>query len=309
MDLLASHQAGWENTVAVSGTAFTPEHAQLIRRMTDNLVLALDADQAGIKAAGRAARAALQGGLNVKVAALPEGLDPADLILREGAEKWKAAIRDSKDIITFLLDVLEKHAKSVDNFRRSVEVAVLPFLADVRSPIAREAYVREIANRLSVSEAAVSEAFSKTPKSLESRVPEDDPRVIVPTHDRARQAFAMYLWQRSLPKSTLDLPAYEKQLEEAIGPEDSAALRGLPEADLERLRFSAESLHGGSGNLEREADVLLSSLLRERLARELALASDALKRAEALGDEAQIDILMKSTQLLTDRIAKFHKPV
>ena len=84
MDLLASHQAGWANTVAVSGTAFTPEHAALVKRMTENLVLALDADEAGIKAAGRAARTALQGGLNVKVARLPTGLDPADLIQSAG---------------------------------------------------------------------------------------------------------------------------------------------------------------------------------------------------------------------------------
>src|SRR3989344_5146981 len=111
MDLLASHQAGWANTVAVSGTAFTPEHGALIRRMTDNLVIALDPDEAGFKAAARAARAALQGGLNVKVAQPPEGLDPADLILKEGADAWRQAIRNSKDIVTFLLDVLEKLAK------------------------------------------------------------------------------------------------------------------------------------------------------------------------------------------------------
>src|SRR3989338_6165753 len=51
LDLLASHHAGWGNTIAVSGTAFTPEHAALIRRMTDNLVIALAADDARIKAA------------------------------------------------------------------------------------------------------------------------------------------------------------------------------------------------------------------------------------------------------------------
>src|SRR3989344_154783 len=111
LDLLASHQAGWGNTVAVSGTAFTPEHAALIRRMTDNLVIALDADEAGIKAAGRAARAAIAGGLNVKVAQIPTGLDPADLILQKGAEAWRDAIRNAKDIIAFLLDVLEEHMK------------------------------------------------------------------------------------------------------------------------------------------------------------------------------------------------------
>jgi DNA primase len=85
VDLVMSHQAGWGNTLAVSGTAFTVEHAALIKRMTENLVIALDADEAGIKAAGRAARAALQMGLNVKVARLPDGLDPADLILKQGA--------------------------------------------------------------------------------------------------------------------------------------------------------------------------------------------------------------------------------
>src|SRR3990167_3821491 len=140
MDLLASNQAGWANTVAASGTAFTTEHSALIRRMTDNLVIALDPDEAGFKAAARAARTALQSGLNVKVAEAPDGLDPADLIQKKGADSWNSAIREAKDIITFLLDVLEKHAKGKDNFRRSVESVVLPFLSDVSSPISRESY-------------------------------------------------------------------------------------------------------------------------------------------------------------------------
>ena len=176
VDLLASHQAGWENTVAVSGTAFTTEHAALIRRMTDNLVLALDADEAGIKAASRAARAALQGGLNVKVARLPSGLDPADLILKEGSEAWKKAIRDSKDVITFLLDVLQEHAKNADAFRRTVEAVVLPFLADVQSPIAREQHLREIAKRLGVSEQAVGDALAKVPTVPQGAAPEMEAR-------------------------------------------------------------------------------------------------------------------------------------
>jgi DNA primase len=191
MDLLASHQAGWGNTVAVSGTAFTPEHAQLLRRMTDNLVLALDADAAGIKAAGKAARAALHAGLNVKVARLPMDQDPADFIQKRGAEEWRAAIRDSKDIITFLLDVLQEHAPQPDRFRRTVESIVLPYLLEVGSPIAREQYVREIARRLDVSESAVEAAVAKLPKggrcerapgTLDSKKPQNPqhhPAVIV----------------------------------------------------------------------------------------------------------------------------------
>ena len=261
MDLLASHQAGWENTVAVSGTAFTAEHAALIRRMTDNLVLALDADEAGIKAASRAARAALQGGLNVKVAQLPDGLDPADLILKEGADAWKKAIRDSKDIITFLLDVLEAHAKSPDNFRRSVEAAVLPFLQDVRSPIAREQYAREVAARLNVSESSVGEALAKVPQAPEIQRPAPEgTRAPAQKHDPARQAFALLLWQESLSKPAIDTDAFSKKLNAAIGAESFALLKELPEEEKESLRFEGEREHAHSRSLEEDEKILLRKL-------------------------------------------------
>ncbi len=315
MDLLASHQAGWGNTVAVSGTAFTPEHAALIRRMTDNLVLALDADAAGIKAAGRAARAALQGGLNVKVAQLPTGLDPAELILKEGKDSWSKAIREAKDIITFLLDVLEEHSKSPDNFRRSVEMIVLPFLSDVQSPIAREQYLREIAQRLSVSEQSVAEALEKLPRAAISFEPtgkKTEARIVSGSSrasDRARQAFSILLWQQSLPKPSIDLAAYARELEEAIGEGAFAALANLSESEREALRFSAERLHGKSVNPEREAKALLLVILKELLAGELDRATMALKRAENSENEEEVTRLMGVCKLLTTRIGQLHEKV
>lgn len=322
MDLLASHQAGWANTLAVSGTAFTPEHAALIKRMTENIVLALDADEAGIKAAGRAARTALQGGLNVKVTRLPAGLDPADLIQKEGADEWKKSIRDSKDIITFLLDVLEEHMPQKDKFRRAVETIVLPFLSDVRSPIAREQYVHEIARRLTVSEVAVSEALEKLPRhpeapregeSTSSAPPVKSEVKISPraarAFDRARQAFAILLWQQSLGKPSIDVAGYARDLEAAVGPEAFAALSTLPEREREALRFSAENLHGKSPTPERETKVLLSVILKELLAAELDDATMALKKAENAGDEEEITRLMGVCNLLTTRIGQLHEKV
>ncbi len=314
MDLLASHQAGWWNTVAVSGTAFTHEHAALIRRMTDNLVLALDADAAGIKAAGRAARAALQGGLNVKVAKLTMGLDPADLIQKEGADAWKKAIRDSKDIITFLLDVLEEHTPQQDRFRRVVEAVVLPFLTDVQSPIAREQYLHEVARRLGVSESAVAEALEKLPRA--PAFPEVRKNSEVKTvsgtsraFDRARQAFSILLWQQSLPKPSLDVAAYARELEEAVGAESFAALAILPESEMETLRFSAERLHGKSTNPEREAKALLSVILRELLVAELDRATISLKKAENNDNNEEVARLMNVCKLLTTRIGQLHEKV
>lgn len=315
MDLLASHEAGWGNTVAVSGTAFTAEHAKLILRMTENLVIALDADQAGIKAAGKAARAALQAGLNVKVAQLPTGSDPADLILKEGVEAWRSAIRDSKDIITFLLDVLHAHAPEKDKFRRNVEAIVLPFLSDVQSPIAREQYIREIAHRLNVSEAAVTEAFEKTPRAANvqedrteksSQQTQRDPGTVA---DRVRQAFALLVWQESLPRSAIDLGLFQKNLIEAIGQETYDALRRLPEQEIESLRYRAEIIFGKTPALERETKELTRMLAKERLRNELSVTTAALQAAESSGDDAEISRLMEQSKLLTSRLAEISQEV
>ncbi|MDO8481755.1 MAG: DNA primase [bacterium] len=312
LDLLASHQAGWGNTVAVSGTAFTPEHAALISRMTENLVIALDADEAGIKAAGRAARAALRGGLNVKVARLPEGKDPADLILESGKDAWTTAIRESKDIIAFLLDVLYKHmqgGKSAierDRFRKAVETIVLPFLADVQSPIAREQYVREIAGRLAVSEKAILDALANVPRdsSLDSPISDVPKPVFAERYGRAKQAFSLLLWQESCAKPQLDVAPYIKEFESAIGTDAYKILRSLPEKEQETLRFSAENLYGKSSGVGREAKTLLDTLLRDRLIGELAIASASLKRAEAEGRESAIEEMMRECKLLTSQIAQ-----
>ncbi len=313
MDLISSHQAGWPNTVAVSGTAFTQEHASLLKRMSDNLVLALDADQAGIKAAGKAARAALQGGLNVKVAQLPSGLDPADLILKQGAGAWRAAIRESKDIITFLLDVLAEHLPQSDKFRRAVETIVLPYLSDVQSPIEREQYLKDIARRLGVSESAVREAFEKTPKvqgEHTSRTSPEQPKQDEGGKaDRVRQAFSLLLWQQSLPKPALDIGAYEKKLFDIIGKESMDILVSLPETERESMRFSAERLHSKGTGVEREAEALLSVLRREHLTARLAVAAAALKTAEGEGNEAEMERLMGECKLLTGEIAKLHAGV
>ena len=98
MDLILSHQAGWKNTIATSGTALSDatvskenaiSNLGLVRRLSPNIVLAFDGDKAGISATERAGKIALSLGMDVKVALMPVDTDPADLILKEGNEAWK----------------------------------------------------------------------------------------------------------------------------------------------------------------------------------------------------------------------------
>ena len=262
MDLLMSHQSGWGNTVAVSGTAFTAEHAALIHRMTDNLVIALDGDQAGIKAAGKAARASLQAQLNVKVAELPTGLDPADLIQKEGPDAWKAAIRDAKDIITFLLDVLEKHTKGTDGMRRAVETIVLPFLSDVRSPIAREQYVKEIATRLGVSQESVMQAFANTPRDPEAprKVEEEKAAGAEKKIAKEKRLFAILAWQEGLAAPLIDPAQLARDLEKVIGHEGVAAYRALPKNELEVLQIWAAKEYANTRSLPGDVSELFKQI-------------------------------------------------
>ena len=306
MDLLMSHQAGWANTLAVSGTAFTIDHAALVKRMTENLVLALDADEAGIKAAGRAARAALGSGLNVKVAQLPSGLDPADLILKEGSDAWKERIKNAKDIITFLLDVLEERMPMKDKFRRAVEMVVLPFLSDVQSPIAREQYVHEIAERLGVSEGAVSEAFGKHPQQAAPvQTVRADSVSTIP--ERMRQAYAIALSQEKAKKPLIDVQKFREDLNEAIGDGVFQALEELPESEKEGLRFGAECRYGTTGSPVSDAKHFIRVLSIDRLSAERASLTEPLREAALSGDNEKEEELKQRSKLLTALIAKLHE--
>lgn len=302
VDLVMSHQAGWTNTVAVSGTAFTPEHAALIHRMTENLVIALDADQAGIKAAARAARAALASELNVKVARLPQGLDPADLILKEGADAWSEAIRAAEDIISFLLGVLKEHVPQQERFRRAVRESVLPFLVEVREPIKRDQYVRLVAASLGVPESSITEALSLMRSDV---VPaQRDAFTRIPSPDRIKQAYGVYVWQKSLGKPALDPEAFYGALREAAGEEISNTLATCSPEETEALRFAAERLYGEREDVRQQMDILLKVLEREQLSRKLHALMGDLKLAEARGDEAEIGRLLQSTQAVTVQIAR-----
>lgn len=313
MDLVAAHQHGWSNTVAVSGTAFTEEHAALIQRMTDNLLIALDADEAGIKAAARAARAALKMGLHVKIMQLPHGIDPADLFMRDdGEDVWRQAVREAKDVIEFLLDTLQERGKSHDVFRRSVEAAVIPFLADVQSPIERDAYVRVISHRIGVSESAVAEALARVPKTPDAQHESGVQSVPKASREytRAQQVIGLLLWQESMKEPTLPVSELSSVVGQAVGTDALAEARALDAVAQENLRFVGEQwfthsrAHSDTQTLGHDVKALLSIVWKERLQKEFAIMATLLREAESVADEEKIKEYTARLQLLTGEIAR-----
>jgi DNA primase len=168
IDVLRCHAAGVLNAVAPLGTAFTPEHARIIKRYTKQVILCLDADQAGLSAAERVTQifldqtdsmdAMLQTELGVQVVRLPAGHDPDSLITREGAEAFKALIAQPREYLDFYLDRLrETHDGAGISGRRAMIESVAAFLARVPNRAYREQLLRQAALRLAVSDGILLE--------------------------------------------------------------------------------------------------------------------------------------------------------
>jgi DNA primase len=149
-----SHQAGYSNTVAVSGTALTSHHVQLLERLSDKVVLALDADRAGINAMKKAADVMLRRGLDVKVAELPMGKDPADLI-QEDVTEFKKIVGKSVHVIEFILHVLRREITDNRSFKLKVREEVLPFILLLPNRIDQEHFVSKVAESINTSTDAV----------------------------------------------------------------------------------------------------------------------------------------------------------
>ena len=145
LDLIALAQAGVANVVATCGTALTPDQARLLRRGARQVVMLFDGDQAGRKAAVRASHLCLAAGLEAKVAVLPRGLDPADLVVQQGADALQAVLADAVSYLAFVREAVAQAGNDRPVLEKGVH-QVLSTIAVVPDPIRREYMLRETAD-------------------------------------------------------------------------------------------------------------------------------------------------------------------
>lgn len=153
-DLVLSHQAGYTNAVAVSGTAFTPHHLSLLERLSTRIVLALDADRAGVTAVKRIAGMMLARGMDVKVARMEGGKDPADIIKANPAD-FKHFVGHAVHVVEFLLGVLKEGMKDERTYKLRVREEILPLLVTMENRIDREHFEGVIAEQIGATKEGV----------------------------------------------------------------------------------------------------------------------------------------------------------
>ena len=159
MDVIACHQAGFEYTVAPLGTSLTPDHARLLKRYTDNIIVLFDPDAAGIKAALRGALILIEQGLFVKVASLSDGLDPDEYIAKYGQAAFENVLDHAKDLIEFHLQLqLDLYPQPLQAQAKTTIVnEMVETLLKQPDPIVRREWVKYVAERVQVEETLILE--------------------------------------------------------------------------------------------------------------------------------------------------------
>ena len=318
MDVIACHQAGFENTVAPLGTSLTAEHAKLLKRYTDNAVVLFDPDAAGIKAALRGALVLIEQGLFVKVASLSDGLDPDEYIAKYGKEKFEEVLDRAQDLIAFHTRLqLDLYPRPLDPQAKTAVVSELTeTLLKQPDPIVRREWAKYVAEQTGVEEELVLERLRGREQAAArfqqrfnaSRAPSAAP-----------QAEHFNAAEENLVGWLLRFPQYARGCEELAPQFDSRALGELlqalcraaaenpaPEGFADRVSALAPAQHKLAVRLcmqelprdfqpQRDIASCKKAVEREALQRQLAAVRQQIKTAGAGQVPAQL--LQQMTQL------------
>lgn len=315
-DLILAHQAGFRNTVATSGTALSDatiskenvvSNLGLIRRLSNNIVLAFDADKAGIKAAERASKIALSLGMDVKVAHLPDGVDPADLISQKGPEAWREAIRNSKHIIEFILNrILKNYRDDTRKAGREIKEKLLPYVNSLESSIEKVHFLKKISDDSAIPEEALKEDLKKIEQDLKSE--KEEIQGVKNSEDKIfrkdyilRRILGIILWQQSLSKGEIETAKILEELAGILNTDLSALLEGVKE-NKQDLIFEAEVFYDDEKNLEKEVMELLSNLREEFLKEELSKKIQELHLAENQKNMKKSEEILKEINELNNKM-------
>ena len=299
MDVLLAHQAGFTNAIALSGTALTERHLGLMKRYSENLMLILDADQAGFKATARSAELALRQGLRVKAARLPEGKDPADLI-SEDSKEFSLRIKNAKPIVEFFLAELADKEHDSHRLLRAAENIVLPLINAIPSPMEKEHFVQSAARTLGLSSEAVRESLKRLPKLQGTEGGSSLQKVTKPparsTRDiRSEQLLAVIHAYAETPLAKRVKIEYSRITEAEL----------LPQVELaEPALFYAEQTFGEEPS-EDAADELLHAFEEAVIREAYQEAVKNLRRAETAGDAALVVSAQALCTKLSARLASF----
>jgi DNA primase len=313
-DVLALHQAGVEEAVAIMGTAITPEQVTMLAGLTESVVLALDADRAGADAMIRAQKVAGGKSLELRVAAMPEGEDPADMLKDGSAERLMKLVDEAIDLPSFRVEVALGRGDlgSVTGRERVLEEVGPVLKAMGETALGFDELVRKVADRLDTDASLVLARVRSAPEASAAptadgngaKPPKPVAVSLTPRETRERALLAMCISKPKEGQAFID-----RLTEEHLSPSGRPALAwlgehladpmaGLPRDDplltslITELVMRAESEPASESAMQLNFDLLEQQRLE-----------DGIAAAQKAGDYEVSTRLSGERAQLTERIA------
>ncbi|MCU0858143.1 MAG: DNA primase [Pontiellaceae bacterium] len=307
IDAIRCHEAGLTNVVASQGTALTADHARMIRRYADEVILVLDADAAGQKAALKSSAAFIAEELSVRVATLPEGEDPDSLVRDHGAEALRSRVASAVSAVDFMVNVmLQREEPGNEAGLMRTTRAVQALVAQAPGAVQRDRMVQRAAERLGITPAAFRRDLArKKERPVPAAGPAEVPVAPVKHPDEEVALIQMlFLYpEQVLPVVADHLPPEHladpdcRLLMELMLADAAAMMDSIPEDRTEAQRLAARiqveeiRLRGNDTSPARAAQDIVMALWRQALTvrrRELQAAGRA---AEAMEITRQLYLL------------------
>lgn len=170
LDVISSAQAHVNNVVAIKGAAFTRDHAQLLRRTVERVLLSLDRDAAGVEATKRAIEVSKEFELELRVIVIPDGKDP-DELAKSNPKAWREAVDSSISVYQFLIDAtLAKFDPETPEGKRHAIDELAPVLASITHAVEQDFYIKKVAKLLHVSPDILIKDIQRFSSGKKSRV-------------------------------------------------------------------------------------------------------------------------------------------
>ena len=178
MDAIALHQYGFDCAVASLGTSLTEEHAVLLSRYTENVVLIYDGDEAGQRAAQRAIPMLEKAGLSIKVLQLKDAKDPDEYLKKFGADKFQLLLNDSSNRVEYQLNAIrKKYDLGLDDQRVKFIAEASEFISTLGNAVQREVYGHRVAEAAGISFEALKIEVNKAFKRRVAREKKKQERI------------------------------------------------------------------------------------------------------------------------------------
>lgn len=171
-DVISLHEQGFKNSAATLGTSLTPDHAKLVEKMAEKVVLCFDGDDAGIRAAQRSIQIFRQTQLEVRILTLPKGTDPDQYIQDKGREAFQNLLDKTPTAVDYQISLIRrKHSLATVEGKLHFARETADILKQIKSLVEREAYAGRIAEEIGVSKASFMQELQQNGRGFVQRQP------------------------------------------------------------------------------------------------------------------------------------------